>query len=325
MPKSNLLFYGLGGAGTRHYNIIKNILKKKLNLFYYTKNIRKYSEFNFKKEKNFKSALKNKKFIIISSPTYNHVNTAIKAANSNVNIFCEKPFYSTLKKFILFSELIKKKKLKFLVGYQRRYHILVKIFEKFLKPKKILKVIIVVNSYVPFWRKNINFKNLYACQKKLGGGSILTESHELDFVLKNFGLPNFISCIKYYKKSLKLDCETSHKSIFYYENFKVFFYINMFNKNLKREIIVFYDKKILTLNLQKNIILKKKLSHNKNIIVKKSGINENHLQFVKQFRYFFSSKKYSNFELDMAYKNILVINAMKKSSFLKGIKIKTDY
>jgi len=321
MPKSNLLFYGLGGAGTRHYNIIKNIWKKKLNLFYYSKNKNKYSELNLKKEKNFKSALKNKKFIIISSPTYDHVNTSIKAANANINVFCEKPFYSTLKKFVFFSELIKKKKLKFLIGYQRRYHILFQKFEKLLRSKKILKVKVIVNSYVPNWRNNINFKNLYACKKKLGGGSILTESHELDFVLKNFGLPKFVSCIKYSKKSLKLDCETSHKSIFFYENFKVFFYINMFSKNLKREITVFYKKKNLTLDLQKNIILKKKLSYNKDIIVK-SDINENHLQFVKQLRYFFSLKKYSNFELDMAYKNILVINAMKRSSLLKGIKIK---
>jgi predicted dehydrogenase len=319
MLKLNLLFYGLGGAGTRHYEIIDKFYKKKLKLFYFSKKKNKKEFINLKQEMNLNQSLNNKNFIIISSPTYNHIDIAIKAAKSNINIFCEKPFYGSLKKFNFFFKLIKKKKLKFLVGYQRRYHVLCQKFEKLFKNEKIIKINIVVNSYVPDWRKKFKFQDLYACKKNLGGGSILTECHELDYILKNFGIPIFLKCLKHSTKNLNLDCETSHKSILYYRDFKVFFKINMFNKNLQRKITIFSEKKTLELDLQNNhIIIKKKFSLKKI----KCDINENYFQFIKQLKYFFYSKNFTDYELDLSYKNLIVIKAMKKSSNLKGLKVR---
>ena len=66
----------------------------------------------------------------------------------------------------------------------------IKIFN-IIKNKKSLGTIynasINVNSYMPNWHKYENYKDLYASNKNLGGGVILTECHEIDlmnFILK---------------------------------------------------------------------------------------------------------------------------------------------
>lgn len=60
------------------------------------------------------------------------------------------------------------------------------------------KVFIKVNSYVPYWHKYEDFKNLYACKKSLGGWALFTESHEIDLCLYFFGMPKKIYCKKYF-------------------------------------------------------------------------------------------------------------------------------
>ena len=90
---------------------------------------------------------------------------------------------------------IVKIKLKFLVGYQRRFSETVNKFHKIIK--KIKQINVVVNSYLPDWHKYENFRNMCASKKSLGGGSLLTECHELDIIIMIFGLPNKLRCKKF--------------------------------------------------------------------------------------------------------------------------------
>ena len=61
-----------------------------------------------------------------------------------------------------------------------------------------------LSSYVPEWHKYENHKELYACNKDLGGEVILTECHEIDILSNIFGEPLDIE-IKKPNKKLKLD------------------------------------------------------------------------------------------------------------------------
>ena len=72
---------------------------------------------------------------------------------------------------------IVKIKLKFLVGYQRRFSETVNKFHKIIK--KIKQINVVINSYLPDWHKYENFRNM------------CLEYYELDpahyYTLPNFG------------------------------------------------------------------------------------------------------------------------------------------
>ena len=222
-----------------------------------------------------------------------------------MNIFVEKPLFCSLKNFDKLKKNLKKNKLKFLVGYQRRFSSSVVAFEKLVKKLKIKKIKVEVNSYVPYWHQYEDYKKMYVCKKNLGGGSLLTECHEIDIILKNFGLPNKIKCKKYYDRK-NIDVETRHSMILFYNSFEVDFKINIFSKEIKRIISIITNDSNYDIDLNNNVILK-----NNKIIYKKKVIPE--VEFRKQMKYFFSNKMNLNENISQTKNNLLVFHACLKS------------
>ena len=66
-------------------------------------------------------------------------------------ILVEKPLFENLKKF-------KPKYNKVIVGYNLRYHPVLKFIREYIV-KKILSIYIYCQSYLPDWRKKINYKD----------------------------------------------------------------------------------------------------------------------------------------------------------------------
>ena len=125
MINKKIVFFGLGGAGQRHLRILYS-LKNKLKLNFFTfrkinkvvaikKNFsldkrklsEKYKDLIFLKKES--KAYKKKNIAIISNHTSGHYNTAVKCAKAGMDIFVEKPFFCSIKKFDKFAKIIKKK------------------------------------------------------------------------------------------------------------------------------------------------------------------------------------------------------------------------
>ena len=148
---------------------------------------------------------------------------------------------------------------------------------------------------------------MYASRKSLGGGSLLTESHELDIILMFFGIPDKIYCKKYYNIKF-IDVESNHDIVFTYGNFAVVFKINMFNKKIKKIINIVYDKNIYKIDLVKNKIYinDKVVYFNKN----KTFLNKD---FEEQMKFFLSKKININKSLLQIRANLLALLACIKS------------
>ncbi len=325
-----IIFYGLGGAGQRHLRIINNLrFRKKLFSYRALKKVNSLTaKFRLLKtplEQKYKNL-----FIIdnlnnsfkkkindawISNCSSQHYYYAKQNLLLSRNVFVEKPFLCKKKNFSLIRNLVQSKKLKFLVGYQRRFHKLVIKLKNLLDYEKqpIIKVIINVSSDVTKWHKYENFRNLYACKKSLGGGSILTECHEVDLVLFYFGMPKKVFCKKFFNKKKNLDVETKHTITMYYDKFKVFLNINMLTKNQKRSIKVLYKYKSYLLDLESNLlkIEDKKLNKSTKFSI---SHNENIMQFKKQAHYFYSKNFNFDISLKQAEENMIILNSIIKSS-----------
>ena len=76
---------------------------------------------------------------------------------------------------------------KVFVGYNLRFHPVIKKLKKEIKNKKIFNVNIQNSSYLPSWRKNNVYTKTSSAKKALGGGVLLDISHELDFIRYLFG------------------------------------------------------------------------------------------------------------------------------------------
>lgn len=332
MKKKNLIFYGLGGAGQRHLRILYRHYKKKINFFAYRRKkkveaisqdfkligkslSKKYKNLFFYKSYE-ESLIYKMDYAFICGPTSKNFSIIKDCLKKKRNIFVEKPFICSWRNFLLFKKKITKLNLKFLVGYQRRFHPQViklkKILDKnkFIKVKK--KVFIKVNSYVPDWHKYENFKNLYACNKKLGGGALLTESHEIDLCLFFFGLPKKILCKKYFSKKIGIDVETSFSLKLIYDDLVIYFSVNMFSKNLKREINIFFGENKYKLDLLQNVLIKNNIKY----FASEKSINK---QFLNQLKYFFSKNYIFEESLKQIENNLKIFIACNKSISKKKI------
>ncbi len=257
--KKKLLIIGYGSSGRRFANIAK---KKFSGIEIFILSQQKKIRFKtIKKISDIKSV--NPNFIIICSPTKLHFDQ-LKKINSlfrNRRILIEKPLFDKFKK-------INKINNKVFVGFNLRTLKIIKFVKSFIRKNKnkIYDVYFLNHSYLPNWRKNIDYQKSSSAKKKFGGGVILDCSHEIDLVRWMIGDVKIINVLKSKKSNLNIDTEDNCKifaknkrsSIIIDLNYYSFFkkrviFINGYNFNLKADLL---NSRITILKKNKKIIKK---------------------------------------------------------------------
>jgi predicted dehydrogenase len=121
--------------------------------------------------------------MVICNPTSLHFDFLSIAVDSGIHVFVEKPVAGNSSGFEALLESIERKKLVTCVGYMMRYDTRIKAMKQVLEQGQIGNVtsaIIEWGSYLPSWHPWENYKDGYAGRKSLGGGAVLTCSHEID-------------------------------------------------------------------------------------------------------------------------------------------------
>lgn len=252
----SVLFIGLGGAGQRHLRILRKILPK--NNFYALRkrNASPLLKPNFQVDNSStiedkyrvesfynEDLLKNKKpkITIISSPTISHTKYCLFAKELGSHVFVEKPAIAKISDLNLLEKNFRNSKLSLKVGFQRFFHPMIKkVLEEINKDsiKENYECFLKLSSFIPDWHPYEDFRNLYACQKDLGGGVILTECHEIDILNNIFGTPLNIKKDLYSNKKYKLDVYDSAKLKVNYERCTLFADISFMRQPNERSILI---------------------------------------------------------------------------------------
>ena len=228
--KKKVLIIGFGSIGKRHASILKNF--KMVSDIY----ILSRSNPKIFKTINKLSQIKeiDPDYIIICSRTSDHFKH-LKYIEKNMTkkiILIEKPLFSKFHKFNILKN-------KVFVGYNLRQHLVVRFIKNFIINKKIFSVNIICNSYLPNWRKNINYKDSYSSNKRLGGGVLLDLSHEIDYLEWIFNRIKKLDFVRIKKLSnLKINVE-DHVTIAGETKLSNFILdLNYYSLYQRREIIV---------------------------------------------------------------------------------------
>ena len=236
-----ILICGLGSIGKRHANDLL-FLKKKDLIFFRERNLVLKDKI-LEKKKTFTSLKKslNEKpeIAFICNTTSKHIDTAIECAKKGCHLFIEKPLSNNLRNLKKLEAIIKKKKIKVMIGYNMRFHPLMIKIKKLLK-KNYLGNIYNVQSewseYLPDWHPWENYKNTYAANRKMGGGCSLTLSHELDSMYWLFGKIEYelhtLTSYSKFENKLNFMIKQNKKKT----NFNKLLYFNKDNKILKKLI-----------------------------------------------------------------------------------------
>jgi predicted dehydrogenase len=338
----NILIIGLGSIGQRHLRNLKKIqpkaqfyalrkkyttpllsstnkvirgeIKKKYSLQY----INNLEEININKIK--------LDCAFVCTPTSHHVSQIIWLLKNDINCFVEKPLGSSLKQLKELEFILKKKnKLITMMGFQLRFNPIIQYLENIFKKKspigRVFAAHIHHGEHIKDFHPYEDYRISYAAIKRLGGGVILSQIHEIDYLLhlfKDYDFKN-ISFISSKVSNLDLDVEDVFSANFLLKknNNKILcsMNLNFLERPKKRKIYLIGEKGSINvcLNSQKVLILKNNKTTVKKFIFKKNDI------FIKEIKFFLSKIKSKN----SISKSLNLFNGIKTLRF--AIKLKNNF
>ena len=180
-----ILVVGYGSIGKRHVENLLSISNLEIIVCTKRNDINKLKK-HTKVYHTINQSLKEKPDIgIIANETSLHIPTAIKLAKEGLDLFLEEPLSNSLKDVEKLHAIVKKKKLITQMGCNLRFHPCIKKIKSLIEQQKIGKIISaqVQNcSYLPDYHPWEDYRKGYAARKDLGGGIILTQIHEIDYM-----------------------------------------------------------------------------------------------------------------------------------------------
>ena len=146
-----------------------------------------------------------------------------------------------------------------MVGYQLRFSRSFNFIKKFIS-KSELGVLCSANVYngefLPDYHKYEDYRKTWMAKKKLGGGIINSQIHELDYCLYLFGRPKYIFAEGGKKSKFKIDVEDHINSLIRFKknNLAVNINLDFFQKPPDRYIKIVGTKKTLMWDYYNNTV-----------------------------------------------------------------------
>ena len=217
-----ILIIGYGSIGKRHFDNLVHLGYSDIVICTKNPQAKKLVKKGIKIIDSLNLAInENPDVSIICNETSLHISTAIKLAKNNSHLFIEKPLSNSLKNLNDLLKIVKKKKLLSMIGCNMRFHDGIKKIKTLLEKNEIGRVysIRVENgSFMPDWHPWEDYQISYASRKKLGGGVVLTQIHEIDYLYWFFGKVSEVFSYSEKISDLKLDVEDYSGSLIKFKN-----------------------------------------------------------------------------------------------------------
>jgi len=204
----NFLIIGYGSIGKRHTKNIDNLGHTPILVRH--KKGRKNEE-GYKEYYSVEDAIFNEDISasVICSPTSMHFSDVKNCVSNNIPFLLEKPPSVDLNTTKSISNYLLENKFKnYDIGLNLRYHPAIQFIKSYLpKLGKIYLAQISVGYYLPYWRKNVDYRKTSSAKKSLGGGVHIELIHDFDYAFWFFGLPEKVT--GYVNKISNLEISTS--------------------------------------------------------------------------------------------------------------------
>lgn len=220
MMPTRWLVVGGGNMGLRHISYIHHLYPtaKIILLTSHNKNLSP----NYTLANTFEEVLSFKpQCAIICNAAPYHCEIAARLIREGIHCLIEKPLSDQYAKAYELKKIADNfPNVVVLVGYQLRYKPGLSHLHKILEKREMGKTYFArasIGHYLPDWRLQ-NYQNSVSAQRILGGGVLLEQSHEFDYIKYLFGEPQHITCVSQKVSNLELDVEDLAITIFQYSS-----------------------------------------------------------------------------------------------------------
>jgi predicted dehydrogenase len=148
--------------------------------------------------------------VFVCNPTSLHLTTALSAAQAGCHIFLEKPLSNNMERVDDLINLVESRGLIAVIGYQMRFHPCLQRLHALVQEQKVGRILSVraeIGEYLPGWHSYEDYRHMYASRQDLGGGVILSQIHEMDYLYWLFGLPRTVYALGGHLSRLEVDVE----------------------------------------------------------------------------------------------------------------------
>ena len=221
-----ILIIGLGGIGQRHTRNLRTLLGDSVEIIAYRvrrlthvvtptmgadQDLNVEDVYNITTFHSLEEALAQKPDIAyICNPSSLHVAVTRACLLAGCDIFLEKPLADSLEGTAELVDLAREYNRIAMVGYQLRFHPCVIRLTEIVRSGilgNLLGVRATIGEYLPNWHPYEDYRIMYAARADLGGGVILSQIHEFDYLYSLFGLPNRIYALGGHWSDLEIDVE----------------------------------------------------------------------------------------------------------------------
>lgn len=309
-----IVVIGYGSIGKRHVKNLLTISDSEI-LICTKQKIKNPSPKRIQIFDSISSCIKEKPDIgIIANESSYHITTAIKLANAGIDLFIEKPLSNSLKDLKKLHGIIKRKQIITQMGCQFRFHKCIQEIKKIISSNKIgrtISVIVECGSYLPDWHPDEDFRKSYAARTELGGGVVLTNIHEIDYLYWLLGDVKEVFSVTGRFSDLKISADDLSASILKFRNNTICeLHLDYFQKPDFRSCKIIGSKGTVFWNSNTNEVIFHNNQKNKLIKVLKWSKYDRNLMFKEELLHF----------LECAKKRKSTINPVEKDG-IKTLKI----
>lgn len=235
MRKIRMLFVGLGSAGQRHLRNILRLYKDEVKISAYRTSNRQdvYNDsleivpgkrlddiYPMEIFRDYGEALSAGQDIVwITNPNLMHIQMAIDAAKGGAALFIEKPLSVNMKGIDELQAIVRKEKNFVYIGFQNRFNPAIKDIKRIVSQGtygRVIDVYVEVGELVTSMHRYQDYRTMVETRSDMGGGVIMCQIHEIDYLYYLFGMPKEIYSVGGQYSSLEMDVEDTATTLMRY-------------------------------------------------------------------------------------------------------------
>lgn len=228
--------------------------------------------------------------IFVTNPTVFHYETIKKTINKTKHMFIEKPIFDSLD-YKLSALPLKEDSIYYVACPLRHKNIFKYVKNKIIPNERIILARVISTSYLPLWRKGVDYRYIYSAKRDMGGGVTRDLIHEWDYVLDLFGNPEKIYHTQSHVSNLEIDSDDISVYIAKYSDMILEMHLDYIGHKAERILQLYMNNKRIDIDLIANEIY---WYSNYDLVRQKKFLEEDF--YINELEYFFDclDKKISN-------------------------------
>ncbi len=249
---------GLGSIGQRHFRNIGKVLSRRGAAFSIDalrvkgKKVDNEIEMHLAKTYHSVDAMPDDYDVIfVTNPTVFHYETVKQLIHKTKHLFIEKPVFDTPRDMGGFDL---ETGVRYVACPLRHKKVIQHMKELVEQGAEFHSVRAISSSYLPDWRKGIDYRKVYSADKKMGGGVELDLIHEWDYLVYLFGMPEKMYKLVGRCSDLEIDAEDIAVYIAKYADKMLELHLDYFGTETVRALELIGNQKKYIVDINRNLI-----------------------------------------------------------------------